>query len=610
MKKIWLLILPLLICGAGEVRAEEKIKIEEVVVTATKVPEPLEETTSSVIVIKEEEIKKMNVHFVPDVFRQIPALNVVQNGGDGKLTSVFLRGGAPTNTLVLIDGIKVTSPTAGVFDFSSIPVDAIERIEIVEGPQSTVYGSEAMAGVINIITKKGEGKPGFNVVLEGGAFGTYKSTLEASGSVRALNYRITTSYFNTEGISAAKDGTERDGYKNALLSWKLGIKPSENSELELFGHYYYDRSQLDGFDLTTRRAVDALSFVQHANHFLLAARSKLYLLDKWEQILTLSTFRDVTRFRDPDTEFNNADVVNRRQIADWQNNFYLSNAATLTAGVEYRLEKGENKGNYTESVDNKAGYVNSKLKLLNDSLVINAGLRYDKHETAGSKVTYRAGAAYIFKEAGLTIRGSYGTGFRAPSLDELFFPFFGNPLLKPEESKGFEAGIEKSLLKDRLVLSLTYFRQNYDNLIQADPLTFTAANIAKAEIKGVEANARFKLTDAVSLKAGYTNLDTLDRATGQSLTRRPNDKVNIGVGYTGPDLSAWADLLYVGRRLDTAAQRDLSSYAVVNLSGSYRVKKCLTLFGRVENLFNKHYEEAGGFGTKGASVYGGLRVTM
>lgn len=614
MKKIWLILLSLT-CSLFTVHcsllwAEEKIKVGEVVVTAARIEEAVEETTSAVTVIKGEEIKKMNVTFLHDVLRKLPDLSIARNGGDGKFTSVFLRGGDPKHTLVMIDGVKVNSNTTGGFDFSGVSVDDIERIEIVKGAQSTIYGSEAMAGVINIITKKGEGKLKVDASFEGGSFGAYNPALTVSGSEKALNYRVTAHYFHTDGISAAKSGSEKDGYNNASLSWKLGHKPLENLELELSGYYYNDRSELDGFDFMTGKAADDLNFVQHGNHFLLSARGKLYLFDKWEQILTVSTFTDLLKFRDPDSIFNNADILNQRQVAEWQHNAYISNAVTFTAGFEYRKEKGENKGNFDDSVDNKAAYFNSKLKFLGDNLIINAGLRYDDHETAGSKVTYKVGAAYNFIGAGLLVRTSYGTGFRAPSLNDLFFPFYGNPSLQPEESKSFEAGAVKTLFGEKMSLSLTYFKQNYRNLIQADPLTFTAANIARASVEGVEAIASLKLNDALDVRTGYTHLDTENKDTGKSLIRRPKNKVSLGVGYVKRDVSLLADYIYVGNRLNSASGNELSAYSVIGLSGNYRVTKNITLFGRIENLFNAHYEEVGGYSTKGASVYGGMRVSL
>ncbi len=618
MSRLWVLfVLTSLTLHSSLLWAEEKVTVGEVVVTASKIEEGIGETTSGVTVIKGEEIENMNVAFVPDVLRKVPDLSVVQSGGDGKLASVFLRGGDPKHTLVMIDGVKVNAPSTGGYDFSGISVEDIERIEIVKGAQSTIYGSEAMAGVINIITKKGEGRLKLDASLEGGSFGTYHPALTVSGSEKELSYRVTTQYFHTDGISAARDGTEQDKFRSASVSWKFGYKPTKNTELELFGNYYDDRSDLDDFDFVTGRAIDSLSFVQKGNRHLVSARGKLYLFDKWEQILSLSTLRDSLKFRDSVNIFNEADIVNKRQVLDWQHNLYLIDAFTLTAGFEYREEGVENSspfGGFEDTVANKAVYINSKVKLLRDNLILNAGVRYDDHETAGNKTTYRVGAAYTVKEAGITFRTSYGTGFRAPSLNDLFFPGFGNPNLKPEDSKSFEAGISKSLFMERLTLSLTYFKQDFENLIQSDPLTFTPVNIAQATIKGIETTATFRFTDSIDLKAGYSNIDARDKNTNLRLIRRPIDKFSFGAGYTSRAFSVLADYIYVGNRYDSISDAKkgdkMPSYSIVSLSGNYQVTKKFSAFGRVENLLDEDYEEVKGFGTKGFSVYGGVRVTL
>lgn len=608
MKQSWLILLPLLLIPPAW--AEEKVRVEGVVVTAARIEETAGETTSEVTVIRSEEIQAMHANLLPEVLRRIPDLNIVQTGGDGKFTSVFLRGGDPKHTLVMVDGVKVNSNTVGSYDMSSLPVDDIERIEIVKGAQSTIYGSEAMAGVINIITKKGEGRPKATITVEAGSQGTVNPSATVSGSTPSLHYRVTAGYFSTDGISTARNGSEKDGYRNGSLSWKAGARPSEQVEVELIGQYSADRSELDGYDFMTGLAADAPNFVQHGIHVLLAARGKLYVRDIWEQVLTLSTFRDSLKFRDPDTDYNNADIVNRRHVIDWQNNLYITNSLTLTGGIEYRRENGENKGNFDETVDNKAAYLNAKLKLLSDALVLNAGIRYDDHESFGSKTTYKVGAAYVMKDAGITLRTSYGTGFRAPSLNDLYYPFYGNPSLKPEESTSFEAGAVKFLLKDRVSLSVTYFSQDYDNLIQSDPRTYTAANIASASVKGIEAAVSWRASEGLDLNAGYTYLDTEDKDTGTELIRRPTHKVSAGAAYSFKDISVRADFLYVGGRLDSSAGTMLSPYALVNLNGSYRMGKAVSVFIRIENLFDTEYEEAHGFGTKGRSLYGGITATM
>jgi len=595
--------------------AEEKpLTLEEIVVTATKIKEPVEETTSDVIVIEEEEIKKMNVQFVTDVFRKIPELNLVQNGGVGQLATVLLRGGDSSHTLVMIDGVRVQDPATGSFNFSTINIDDIDRIEIVKGPQSTFYGSEAMAGVINIIMKKGKGKPKIDLSFESGSYGTYKPSLTISGGEKEFDYRLTTSYFSTDGISAAKEGTERDGYKNAFISGKLGFRPTEKLEVELSGKYYYDRTELD----FGSSSPDDTNYIQHGNHHILSGKGKLFLLNMWEQILTVSTVKDSLKTRDPDPDpflWYNSDVITGMDTIDWQHNFYLSEIYILTTGAEYRKEKAENTGNFDRTMENKALYLSNKLKLFKEDLVFNAGIRYDDYETFGGKTTYRIGATYNIRSAICRIRGSYGTGFRAPTLNELYYPGFGNPDLKPEKTTSWELGLEKDILKDNISVSLIYFEQNYKNLIEyilIDPITWRmiAANIAKAEIKGIEAGATLKLTDHINIRTGYTYLDTEDKTTGQRLTRRPKDKFTLSSEFSTEDISVVADYIFVGKRFDSSVERNLSSYSVINVSSTYKLREGATVFVRIDNLFDKDYEEAGSYGTPGISFFAGVRIAL
>ena len=615
MYKICLLFLPFLLASPAWAE-DDSIKIKEVVVSATKIEEPVEETTSDVVVIKGEDIKEMNVEFVPDVLKNIPELNLIQNGGAGKQATVILRGGSSNHTMVMIDGVKVKSTTTGSFDFSGINVDDIERIEIIKGPQSTLYGSEAMAGVINIITKKGKGKPKIEASFEGGSFGTYKPSVTVSGGDKKYDYRLTGSYFYTDGISAAKQGIERDGYKNASLSGKLGFRPTEKLELEISGKYYYDRSELDAF------GVDDLNYVQHGNHYMLSGKGKLYLFNTWEQILTVSTIKDSLKYRDPDTSYNNSDIITGMDTIDWQHNLYFSERYILTAGAEYRDEKGENKGVFDKVVDNKALYLNNKLKFLNDDLIINAGLRYDDHETFGSETTYRIGGIYNIKPAAIKIKGSYGTGFRAPTLNELFYQdswgSSGNLNLKPEKSNSWEIGVEKDIVKDVASLSITYFDQNYKDLIdwvETPPASwqYTPQNIAKAEVKGIEAGASLKIIEGLTLKSSYTNLDTENKETGKRLPRRPKDKFNMTVEYVKGDAAILAGYTFVGEAYDDAAnseKKKLASYSLINLSSSYKLTKNIKLFGRIDNLLDEDYETAKDYSTPGFSAFAGIKVEI
>ena len=592
--------------------AEEKVKLDEIVIKATRMEEPIGETTSGVTLITREDIQKMNVEFVPDVFRKLPELHVIQNGGTGKVASVLLRGGSSSHTLVMIDGIRVNSTTTGSFDFSGITVADIERIEIVKGPQSTIYGSEAMAGVINIITKKGEDTPKANVSFEAGSFGTYNPSLTVSGMYKTLDYRLTGNYFSTDGISAAKNGTEKDGYRNASVSGKFGIKPLEKVEIEITGRYSYDRSELDGFDFFESKAiaVDDLNYVQRGHHAFLSGKGMLHLSDMWDQTISVSRARDSLTFRDPDTAFNNAETVTAINTIDWQHVFSPAEYYSIVAGLEYREEKGENPGNFDESLDNYALYLSNKLKLFRKALVVTAGARYDDRDISGTKATYRFGAVYTIPHVEASIRANYGTGFRAPALNELFFPIYGNRNLKPEEITSWEAGISQNLFEGRLQCSIIYFDQEYENLIWTNPKTFTADNIIDARIKGIEASLFAEVSSLLKIRTGYTYLDTEDRKTGKQLPLRPQDKVTLAVDLSNKDYSLVADYTFIGERFDSSVKRTLSSYSVINLSSSFRLSKVVTLFARGENLFDEKYEEIGSFGTQGFSFYGGMRVSL
>jgi vitamin B12 transporter len=582
--------------------------LPEVVVSAMRVPEPREEITQDITVITKDEIENKGVEFVTDILRTYSDITVAQNGGFGKNATIFLRGGSPNQVVILIDGVKVNSPATGSLDLSGIITQDIERIEIVKGPQSTLYGSEAMAGVINIITKKGMGKPSVAVSFESGSYTTFQSTASVQGAQGMWDYRLTASFFTTDGISAAKGGSERDGSTNKSFSAKIGLTPSEKIMLELNMRYYSDWSALDSFDFTGR-LIDSFHYTQKGEHGLISARATFLITDHYQQILTLSTVSDNFTFNDPDNIFNNARIHSSMQTVDWQHNVFLGKA-TAIAGAEYRREKVHNSDTFDDSVTNKALYLSGSVKLFKDNLLLNAGLRYDNHQTAGGNVTYRAGVLYSIKPYSLRLKANYATGFRAPSLNELFFPFFGNPALKPEKSRGFDAGIEKDLFGGRFCLFGTYFQQKYQDLIQYDFATFSAQNIGNAEAKGTDVGFTARLMERLRLKASYANMETIDKDAGKPLTRRPRNKVVSQLDYSGSRFGAIFEYIYVSQRFDSAVNRDLSPYSLVNFKCRYAVSKILTIFARVDNLFNKNYEEIGGYNTPGASFFAGMRVNF
>jgi vitamin B12 transporter len=608
MFKRLLLSLPLLLAASPVLAQTPSYALPEIVVTASKWQEDTTQVPQSMTVITRQEIEQRGTPFVLDLLQTRSELQVVQHGGVGKTASFFLRGGNSRQILVLVDGVKVNSPSTGAADLSGLLSDDIERIEIIKGPQSTLYGSEAMAGVIHIITRKGSGRPRTDLHVEAGSFDTYKASAGFSGGTSDANYRLTATWFDTDGISVAKNGVEEDGYTNTSLSARFGVNPSTHTSLDLSLRYTHDRSELDDFEFGVGM-VDALHFIQKRDDYLAALTGAVFLHDNYEQRLSLSLAGQRLRSEDPDTPWNNARIDVDSQLIDWQHLVEYA-PLTFTGGLSYRREAADIRDAFDESTDNKAAYLNAKFRLLQAALILDAGLRYDDHETFGDHVTYRTGLLYHLTSAGMRFKVNHGTGFRAPSLNELFWPFFGNPELQAEKSRAWDIGVEKDLLDQRLMLEATWFYQRYRNLIQTNFDTFTADNIGRARIEGVELAATARPAQTLALKIAYTWLDAIDLDTDERLTLRPRSKLVTSLDYLPGPWSLGIDHSYQSKRFDASAQRSLGAYSLVNLRLAYDVNRHVRLFARAENLFDKDYEAVAGYGTPGLAVYGGARVTF
>jgi vitamin B12 transporter len=638
-------LLAALLCGPPAYAAQgqgekEKVQVGEVVVTATRLETPVREVASSMTVITGQEIEQEGKTEVLEVLRDEPALDVVRTGGPGGVTSIFIRGADSDQTLVLIDGIEVNDPIFNrAFDFANLAADNIERIEVLRGPQSTIYGSEAMGGVINIITRRGGGKPRLTLSGEAGSFDTYRLASSLSGGYGPLDYSLGASWLDTKGISAAseKDGNkERDGHQNATLSARLGIKPAEALRLDLTARYTDSEKDIDNFG---GPGGDDPNHVFETRQLLVRAGAGLTLLEGlWEQQLGLSlTDYDSDERNDPDPDHPGESLRSSFDStllkADWQHNLYLHETNTLTLGLEADEERGESSvasqspfGPYTsefaeETARTKSAYAEDQIKLW-DRLFSTVGVRLDDHDQFGSKVTYRVTAAYIVKETGTKLKATYGTGFKAPTLFQLFDPTNGNPDLAPEASTGFDAGVEQVLWEDRLAFGATYFANDFEDLIEfvlLDPVAFTGTfrNVSKAESRGVEVFASLSPTERLAFRADYTYMDTEDKTTGEQLLRRARNKFKLTANYAFSDRGNLnLGVSYTGQREDLdfsvfpSERVKLKGYTLVDLAASYGITKNLEVFGRVENLLDQDYEEVKGYGTPGISAYAGLKATL
>ncbi len=591
--------------GLCEEKPEE---LPEIVVTANRIPEYLEETTAKTVLIPYEEIQKTNVILISDLLRTAPGVYVTSFGGPGKPTGIILnRSIRSSHTLVLLDGIKVNDPTTGMFDFGSLNAEDVERIEIIEGPQSTLYGSEAIGGVINIITKKGKEKPKINLSLESGSYGTYKPNFEISGEIKNWNFRLNSSYYNTEGFSAYRDGKEKDGFKNSFLSGKTGLNILPSLNIEFIGRYNYEKTE---FDFPSSDANN----IKKAKNYLLAGNINFEIFKNWKQYLLLSKNYSQRKHYYYDFGFSTNYIVQTNEF-HWQNEVLPFEFYNLIFGIEYRKEKGKYEGYYDKERENMGFFINNKLNLFQKKLILNFGLRYDDYKKFGEKTTYRLGLNYLIPQLDIRLKANYGTGFMVPTFDDLFYPdeiwAKGNPNLKPEESKGWDIGIEKSLWNNKIDFSLIFFYQRYKNLIEWIPINWVwqPQNIGSAIIKGFENNLSFHLAQNFSFKISYNYSDPEDKEINKYLRYKPQHKLCFSADYTKGNFSFLTQYIYTGERYaDKKNKNKLESYSLINLSSNYKLKSNIVFFGRIENLLNTDYEEVKNYNTPGRSIYLGLKL--
>jgi len=603
---------------------QESAKLDDVVVTATRDEVPIEQVGSSITVITAKEIEQQQKQSVADVLRMVPGLDVVRTGGAGQTTAVYLRGAKSGHTLVLIDGVEMNDSSSldGGYDFAHLTTVNIERIEILRGPQSTLYGSSAMSGVINIITKRGGGKLKGFVSAEGGSHYTAKETAGLSGGTDLLQYSLGLSRFDSDGISVANSNNgnpENDGYKNSYVDASFGITPIQNFYMDFIFKYLNSKTDIDSVSWSTGQPTDDLVSNAKSEEYYFSSQANLTLFNSfWNQKLGVS-LSDINR------EYNayNSSYDGQNIKIDWQHILHLHSTNDLTLGAERKEESAKTDSMQEKPAKTTSLYLQDQIKLF-DSWFTTIGTRLDDHNQFGTEATYRFTTAYLLKQSNTKIRASYGTGFKAPSLIQLYHPTWGsNAALKPEKSTGWDVGFEQSLADKQASVGVGYFHNDFDQLIDgyADPVTYTYSykNIAKAESEGVELTASYQPLDELIFHAAYTYTQTKDRTTGEELTRRPKIKLSgdINYRYLGKG-NLNLGFIYVGTRNDlsfdpityTSQTVKLKAYLLVNLAASYDITKNLQLFGRIDNLLDKSYEEVLGYGTPGISAYGGVKVSF
>lgn len=646
-------------------RADDTVTADQVVVTATRIPTPGEQLGSSVTVITAADIESRQYRSLAEALRSVPGLRVVPAGGPGQQTSVFIRGASSSHTLLLLDGTNAADPSnpSGAADFSNLPVDNVERIEVIRGPQSTLYGSNAIGGVINVITRKGEGQPSASVTMEAGSNSTANQYVTAQGVAQQINYSLSLTHLKTHGDSVTpqrlREGNpeEADHYRNYSASSRLGMELGRDMEFSVFGRYVDSKSGYDPevgpFDppaFAFNTAEDPDAELRNKEYFL-RGEGRASLLDGlWDALLAASyTYYDRRTDNDRDDPARTLEQVHYLGEAlevSLSNDFYVSEAHTLSAGLGTRQEELDASGfrefpfppfppfvvSEDSDADARTHYAHAQDQFsFGERLFGTLGVRFDDHEDFGSETTYRATAAYNHPATETRITASVGTGFRAPSLFELygFSPnnfgsaYVGNPDLHPETSFGWDLGFEQTLAGERLGFGATYFVNDIDDLIQlvTDPVSFnqTSENVDKVEIQGVELFLKAKPVNPLQLAVSYTyqDIDQDDASSDTEVVRRPRDKGNLDIDYavTGT-LKLYLGLDYVGQRkdviraYDSAATVSLKSYTTANVTFSYEPSREWRFFGRVDNLTDEHYEPADGFQAPGRVLVLGAQLNI
>jgi vitamin B12 transporter len=600
---------------------EEARRLDPVVVTATMVATPLEKLGATVTVVTGDEITQYNYDRIEDVFRQVPGVQVQSTGSPGKATSLSIRGGGSQRSLVLIDGLRTASPTLGSTDIAEITIDAIERIEIVRGPQSTLYGADAITGVVNIITKKGQGPPSASVWVEGGNYRTFREQLNVQGAFGGFNFNLTGSQFNTGG------NLPHDDSGQTAVSGRVGYDLPWRGELSLTGRY--SNLDLDLPVFSTSPTVFDSNATNQLETGLYKLEYKQKILDWWNVMASLGQWFNNSHFRNtppPGTDTTISQIDTSRIQGDVLSTFTLPRWNTLTLGWEYRNESGTNvtegtfPTDFSATLNTLAFFGQDEISLF-DRLFLGGGLRWEDNNQFGTSLTGRASAALVIKETGSKLRFAWGQGFRAPTINDLFFPGFANPDLKPEQSTSWEIGADQRLWQDRIRFGATYFNQDFSNLIQFvfDPTTgfFLPENVGRARIRGVEAYASFDPFDWIGFYVNYTYLDAKDLDTNQELRRVPRNSVNTGVTVTPfSRLTLFVQANVVSSQLESDFAGRNPGYYRIDTGGTFVVLgqygrlNRLELTARIQNLTNQSYDEVVGFPALGINALVGLRAYL
>jgi len=587
----------------------------EIVVTATRAAQPLSEIGQAVTVIDRAEIERRQTTVVSDLLATTPGVTVTRNGTVGALTSVRIRGAEADQTLVVIDGVRVNDPssTGGGFNFGNLLSSSVERIEILRGPNSVPWGSQAIGGVVNIITAA----PTEGVQARANAEYGYADSVFASAGVSGksgpVSGSLTGGYLRTDGISSAASGTERDGYRQYGATGRVGVEFAPGIGLDLRGYFADSRVAIDGFPAPDYVLADTAEYSKTREAYGYAGLHA-NLADGRINNRVAFTIADINRDNYDPSFGSDPSFIGRGRSEryEYQGDFRPLDQVRVVAGVE-RENSRFNDGFTFADTGITSVYGQLIVKPL-DVLTITGGVRNDDHDDFGSHTTFGANAALALR-TGTTVRASYGEGFKAPTLYQLFSEY-GDRDLNPETARNFDVGVEQAFLDNRVRVGVTYFNRRTRNQIDFDLGTFTYKNIARAAADGVEFTLALRPVDALTLTANYSYIDTENRSIGidfgNNLARRPRQTASVNADYRfGFGLSVGGTVTMVGDSFDDAGNTArLDGYALAGVRAELPIGERFAVYGRVDNLTDSRYETIAGYGNYGRAAYGGVRLRL
>ncbi|HEX28751.1 TPA: TonB-dependent receptor [Candidatus Poribacteria bacterium] len=602
---------------------EESLRISPVVVTATRYEIPIQYLSEPVQMITSREIAAWNPQSLFDTLRLANGFSLKRTGGPGQWTTLRFRGGASKHLLLLINGVRVSDPSTPSDDFGQFfsyfdPSD-IERIEVVGGSQGALYGSDAVSGVLNVITRSPAGKPSFSFGAEGGSLGRVKTLARAKGNYGDLGYFLSLSGERTGGV------LEHEEFKNKTLSSNLSYKLSMGSRISLFTRFSDSFVNYSHWCGRKFKAYDDPRAYKYTKWSLFSLGFEGKPTRSLDYDLKLSFNRTRRKYEDLDDGVLDAkdNVKDYPLDKHYKGTNLTANAQAVLKPIEelrailgFDFLSQQAESDFDGELWNASPYLTCHAILMDGSTILNIGSRLDNHSIFGQNLTYKFGAAYLLKGLGMKLRGSFGTGFKAPSLYQMLSPLYGNRELKPEKSIGVNVGIEGRFWENRLAINIDLFKNNFKDIITFESLFDEKGkwiggryvNREKAESKGIELSLLAAPVRSLRLGVGYTY--TEGKEGDEPLSLVPKHSLNLRSIFSHGKFSGGIYIFKVGERFAYDHKHKIRPYTRVDLSGSYRLPKGFDLFLKVENLLNVNYEEAAGYKVPGLCAFGGIKLSI